>query len=127
MSDYKKIIEHYGVNAQLKQLNEEVYEFEEAVLEKHNKEHITEEIADVFVILSQFIIKFDLDEDKIMEIMEQKVNRQIKRIEKNKIEKLLKKVDNIVENIDTDYLIKKLKEDEKQEQDYEIYFEDKKG
>lgn len=45
----------------------------------------------------------------------------------NKIEKLLKKVDDIVENIDTDYLLKKLEEDEKQEQDYEIYFENKKG
>lgn len=41
--------------------------------------------------------------------------------------RLLKRVDNIVENIDTDYLIKKITEDEKQEQDYEIYFEDKKG
>ena len=80
-NNYKKIINHYGVNAQLKKLTEEVYEFEEAVLEKHNKEHITEEIADVFVILSQFIVKFNLDEDKIMEIMEQKVNRQIKRME----------------------------------------------
>lgn len=125
MNRYLKIINNYGVNAQLKQLNEEVYEFEEAVLEKHNKEHITEEISDVFVILSQFIIKFDLNEDKIMEIMEQKVNRQIKRMEKNKIEKLIKKVDDIVENIDTDYLLKKLDEEDKS--DYEIYFEDKKG
>lgn len=35
--------------------------------------------------------------------------------------RLLKKVDNIVENIDTDYLIKKITEDEKQEQEYELY------
>lgn len=41
--------------------------------------------------------------------------------------RLLKKVDKIVENINTDYLLRKLEEDEKQEQDYEIYFEDKKG
>lgn len=41
--------------------------------------------------------------------------------------RLLKKVDNIVENIDTDYLLKKLEDYEKQEQEYELYFEDKKG
>ena len=81
MNKYLKIIEYYGVNVQLKQLNEEVYEFEEAVLEKHDKEHITEEIADILVILQQFIVKYDLDKNKILEIMEQKVDRQIKRME----------------------------------------------
>lgn len=35
---------------------------------------------------------------------------------------LLKKVDEIVENLDTDYLLKKLEEDEKQEQEFELYF-----
>ena len=44
-----------------------------------------------------------------------------------KLKKMLKKVDEIVDNIDTDYLLKKLEEDEKQKQNYEIYFEDKKG
>ena len=81
MSDYKKIIEHYGVNAQLKQLNEEVYEFEEAVLEKHNKEHITEEIADVFVILQQFKEKYNIDLAEINKVMKNKVDRQLKRME----------------------------------------------
>ena len=51
----------------------------------------------------------------------------IREYREEKVEKLLKKVNNIVENIDTDYLLKKIEEDEKQEQDYEIYFEDKKG
>lgn len=35
--------------------------------------------------------------------------------------RLLKKVDKIVENINTDYLLRKLEEDEKQEQEYELY------
>lgn len=38
-----------------------------------------------------------------------------------KLKKMLKKVDKIVENIDTDYLLKKIEEDEKQEQEYELY------
>ena len=81
MSDYKKIINHYGVNAQLKKLTEEVYEFEEAVLEKHNKEHITEEIADIFVILQQFKEKYNIDLAEINKVMKNKVDRQLKRME----------------------------------------------
>lgn len=84
MNNYKKIINYYGVNAQLKKLNEEVYEFEEAVLEKHNKEHITEEIADILVILTQFIDKYNIDVHKIDTIMQYKVDRQLRRIEKEK-------------------------------------------
>lgn len=81
MSNYIKIINHYGVNAQLKKLNEEVYEFEEAVLEKHDKEHITEEIADILVILQQFKEKYNIDLTEINKVMRYKVDRQIRRIE----------------------------------------------
>lgn len=84
MSDYKKIIQYYGVNAQLKKLSEEVYEFEEAVLEKHNKEHITEEIADIFVILQQFKEKYNIDLTEINKVMKHKVDRQIRRMEEKK-------------------------------------------
>ena len=55
------------------------------------------------------------------------ISRIIREYKEENVEKLLKKVDDIVENIDTDYLLKKIEEDKKQEQDYEIYFEDKKG
>ena len=81
MNKYLKIIEYYGVNVQLKQLNEEVYEFEESVLEKHNKEHITEEIADILVILQQFKEKYNIDLTEINKVMRYKVDRQIKRME----------------------------------------------
>lgn len=36
--------------------------------------------------------------------------------------RLLKKVDKIVENINTDYLLKKIEEDEKHEQEFELLF-----
>ena len=87
MNKYLKIIEYYGVNVQLKQLNEEVYEFEESVLEKHNKEHITEEIADILVILQQFKEKYNIDLAEINKVMQYKVDRQIRRIEKEKCTK----------------------------------------
>lgn len=84
MNRYKKIINHYGVNAQLKKLTEEVYEFEEAVLEKHDKEHITEEIADILVILQQFKEKYNIDLAEINKAMQYKVDRQIRRMEEKK-------------------------------------------
>lgn len=43
-----------------------------------------------------------------------------------KLKKLLKKVDKIVENINTDYLLKKIEEDEKEKQEYELYFTENK-
>lgn len=84
MNRYLKIINNYGVNAQLKKLNEELYEFEEAVLEKHDKEHITEEIADILVILQQFKEKYNIDLTEINKVMRYKVDRQIRRIEEEK-------------------------------------------
>ena len=84
MNRYKKIINHYGVNAQLKKLTEEAYEFEEAVLEKHDKEHITEEIADILVILQQFKEKYNIDLAEINKAMQYKVDRQIRRMEEKK-------------------------------------------
>ena len=84
MNKYKKIINYYGINAQLKKLTEEVYEFEEAVLEKHNKEHITEEIADILVILQQFKEKYNIDLTEINKIMKHKVDRQLKRMKEDK-------------------------------------------
>ena len=87
MNRYLKIINYYGINAQLKKLTEEVYEFEEAVLEKHDKEHITEEIADILVILQQFKEKYNIDLAEINKVMQYKVDRQIRRIEKEKCTK----------------------------------------
>lgn len=79
---YQKIIEHYGVNNQLKKLTEEVYELQESILEQHNIEHILEEYADVEVILEQIKQYFKLDDDKIDLIKDYKVARQLYRIRK---------------------------------------------
>lgn len=90
-----KIIEFYGVNNQQRKFQEEVFELNEAIISaEHSRcvgitrdvapigiEHIAEEIADVCVILRQFMEYYDISRDEISEIMEYKINRQIERIE----------------------------------------------
>lgn len=99
--DLLKIIQNYGLNNQLKKLSEELYEFQEAVLSynllktinedvkdevlEKNIEYIykcvLEEYVDLCVLLSQFELYFDLDEDEVLQVMKNKINRQLKRKE----------------------------------------------
>lgn len=89
-----KIINHYGVMPQLKYFQSEVFELNEAIIdynyvelykdspaEKYHKEHIAEEIADVMVMLMQFKEYYHIDGNDILKIMDEKINRQIERIE----------------------------------------------
>lgn len=94
--DLLKIIKHYGVNAQQRQLAEEVFELQEAITTHElknsvsyeiplteiveTKEHIAEEIADVMVLLLQFSEYYDLDIYDISKIMDNKIKRQLERI-----------------------------------------------
>ena len=98
------IINYYKIKNQLKKLNEECFEFFEAVkdyeyqrdacevigckdIKEHlrkSKEHLEEEYADVCVVLEQFKAYYELNNDKIIEIMKQKIDRQLDRIEKEK-------------------------------------------
>lgn len=79
-----KIIKHYGLNHQQRKLEEEVYELQEAIIKGDDKEHITEELADVCVLLMQITNYFKLDVPSIDKIMEMKIDRQIERIENEK-------------------------------------------
>ena len=97
--DLLKIINNYGISNQLKKLSEEVFELQEAIIDaEYNRyvgvirkpgekaiEHIEEEYADCCVVLEQFKAYYDLDNDKIIEIMKKKINRQLDRIEKENI------------------------------------------
>lgn len=98
--DLLKIISHYGVNAQQRQLAEEVFELQEAITTHEvkkfsssgipiteiveTKEHIAEEIADVMVLLNQFKAYYDIPNETILVFMRGKVNRQLERI-KNEV------------------------------------------
>lgn len=82
-----RIINNYGVIPQLKYMQTEMFEFVEAVINynnlpnEKNKEHIEEEYADLMVMLEQFHAYYNLDDMHISEVMHQKIDRQLKRIE----------------------------------------------
>lgn len=94
----RQIINHYGVIPQLKYMQTEMFEFIEAIIEREIHwnfdteiqdirpldKHIEEEYADLTMMLEQFKEYYHLDEDNIQRIKEQKIERQLKRIEEEK-------------------------------------------
>ena len=97
-----KVINTYGILPQLKYLQSEVFELNEAIMQlehyeeyandqdyqttlKKQKEHIAEEIADCYVMLEQFRHYYDIKSEEIVETLENKINRQLERIENRNI------------------------------------------
>lgn len=96
--DLERIIKHYGIRNQLKKFNEETYELIEAINDYERQkeacenigcsrihadkelEHMVEEFSDVCVVLEQFKAYYNLDNDKIIEMMKYKIQRQLDRI-----------------------------------------------
>ncbi len=87
-----KIINHYGVIPQLKYLQSEVFELNEAII-RHDQEcypndeateHIAEEITDVLVMIRQFKEYYGISNEDLKKITNYKVERQLKRIEEEK-------------------------------------------
>lgn len=84
-----KIIDTFGVKNQLKKFNEECYEFIEAINDYREEEtqdnlyHITEEMADVLVLLKQFQAKYKITNNQIDSFIDSKIDRTIKRIKEN--------------------------------------------
>lgn len=83
-----KIIEHYGINAQQRKLQEEVFELQEAItLYEYDRGYvgsIIEELADVFVLLNQIGTYYKIEEEEIIKVFNEKVDRTLKRIEQEK-------------------------------------------
>ena len=91
--DLIKIINYYGEDKQLKYIHSEYFELDEAIIkywndetyyeeiEKSDKKHIAEEIADVMVMLKQFQYFYEITDKNIEDIMKQKISRQLERIE----------------------------------------------
>ena len=50
-------------------------------LEMYEKKHITEEIADIEVMLLQFKEYYHIDGNEILRVMNNKIERQLKRME----------------------------------------------
>lgn len=92
-----EIINHYGVIPQLKYMQTEMFEFVEAVLDAQHYlkregillsnnliEHIEEEYADITMMLEQIKLYYELDDNNIRKIKEDKIDRQLKRIDEEK-------------------------------------------
>lgn len=97
-----KIINNYGVIPQLKYFQSEVWELNEAIFQyvaqkeacenigcsrihvDSCKKHIAEEMTDVMVMLEQFRLYYGIEKEDIEKIMKQKIDRQLRRIEKEK-------------------------------------------
>ncbi len=83
-----KIINHYGINNQQRKLNEEVFELQEAIttyeINKDDIEHIAEELSDCEVLIAQIKEYYNIPDCTITRFKEFKVNRQMKRIIKEK-------------------------------------------
>lgn len=77
-----EIIKHYGLEAQLKKFNEEVYELLESIIQKDNILHITEEYADVVLVLSQIGLYLNIDPNEVDKIVDYKVKRTKEKIKK---------------------------------------------
>lgn len=93
-----KIINHYGVIPQLKYFQSEIFELNEAIINRElkktveyeiplteivgAKDHIAEEIADVMVMLEQFKNYYEISSEEITKTFWDKVDRQLERIEK---------------------------------------------
>ena len=85
--DEGEILTHYGFEAQVEKLKEELNELIEAACGYVNgidaKEHVIEEMADVEVMIDQMKIYFNAW-DSVNCKKREKVDRQLKRIEAGK-------------------------------------------
>lgn len=77
----KTIFDYYGIENQKLQFIQELSELIQAIT-KNNPDNFIEEIADVQVMIDQFCIAFPELDKKYQKFMLEKVERQLKRIEK---------------------------------------------
>ena len=88
MEKPREILNHYGREKQILQTVEEMAELSVELIKsvnrnKNNAAEVVNEIADVKNMLNQMMIVFNIKESDLKKSMEYKLDRQIKRIEKN--------------------------------------------
>ena len=84
-----KIINYYGATKQRKKLCEEFMELQDElystyVLQEDYSDNLLSEIADVLVLIFQFIVEYGFEAYQIEEEMKFKINRTLERIENDK-------------------------------------------
>lgn len=101
MQVYLDIINHFGLRAQMKKLNEEIYELLEAIdlyddatveQEGHDepfytiaemdifRDHVVEEMGDVLILLTEFLARYDIKKYELDKWMDYKLERTQERI-----------------------------------------------
>ena len=100
MQKYLDIINHFGLKSQKRKLDEECYEFLEAVTEYEElvcenesydypytveeldifRDHIVEEMGDILILLTQFIARYNISKEELDEWMDYKLFRTEHRI-----------------------------------------------
>lgn len=83
----EKIATHYGVTNQLNMMIEEMAELTQAICKNRREypdayENLKEELADVMIVANQ--LYFLLGSEEIDAIMQNKIDRQLKRIEEER-------------------------------------------
>lgn len=80
----KLLIDHYGHESQKMMLLEEMAELQKEICKEFrgelNKEAITEEVADVLIMLEQVQMMYDISDIRLLEIANEKLARQLRRI-----------------------------------------------
>lgn len=84
------IINYYGHEPQKMMLLEEMAELQKEICKdmrgKPNQNAITEEVADVLIMLEQIQMMYHISETKLHKITNEKLHRQLRRIEDEKSE-----------------------------------------
>ena len=94
-----RIFRHYGIETQKRKLNEECYEFLQAVCEWQAKPtadtrtHVVEELADCLVVLFQFQHHFGIEDWKLNAWAKTKIKRTLARIDTKTLTDNLKEVE----------------------------------
>ena len=80
----KLLIDHYGHESQKMMLLEEMAELQKEICKEFrgelNKDAITEEVADVLIMLEQVQMMYDISDIRLLEITNEKLVRQLRRI-----------------------------------------------
>lgn len=87
----KLLIDHYGHESQkMMLLLEEMAELQKEICKEFrgelNKDAITEEVADVLIMLEQVQMMYDISDIRLLEITNEKLVRQLRRIIDEKVE-----------------------------------------
>lgn len=85
-----EIIGYYGHESQKMMLLEEMAELQKEICKdmrgKPNQNAITEEVADVLIMLEQIQMMYHISETRLHAITNEKLHRQLRRIEDEKME-----------------------------------------